>query len=63
MLLPYRPRHLWHTLFARRDEFHPSLNFNSFLYEKFNLGDRKKYVDDLIKRRNAAHDADLKRDV
>jgi hypothetical protein len=59
-LLPYRPYLYWSRLWVRKDEFHPTLSLDGRLLNIMNKKDRLKYIDDLIKRRQIAHERDLK---
>ena len=61
-LLPYRPRIWWDTLWIRKDEFHRSLNMNISAMQRMNNADQKKYVADLARRREIAHERDLEND-
>lgn len=46
----------WNKLYIRKNEFHSSLDL-SMLY--MNEKERERYMVDLIKRRNVAHNRDL----
>jgi len=58
-LLPHRPRLIWHKLWLRKNEFHPSLSYDISAVEHMDAADKEQYTQDLIKRRNAAHEKDL----
>lgn len=57
-MLKHRPKLLWDRLWLRQDEFHSSLNLNATALLDMSREDRKKYVMDLVKRRNRAHQRD-----
>lgn len=58
-LLPCRPRLIWGQLWLRRDEFHPSLDIDVDAMLRMNEPDRARYLQNLTRRRNAAHERDL----
>lgn len=58
-LLPHRPRLWWHRLWIRTDEFHHSLNMDVAALARMNDTDSKKYLEDLVRRRDLAHNMDL----
>lgn len=60
-MLPHRPRLWWRRAWIRKDEFDPSLNMDSRVLVAMNEKDRKKYISDLVRRRNIAHERDLGR--
>ena len=41
------------------DEFHHSLSMDVTAMLKMNDKDKKKYLNDLVRRRNAAHEKDM----
>lgn len=61
-LLPHRPRQWWHRLWIRRDEFHPSLAMDTRLLTVLNTEDRRRYLADLVRRRDIAHRRDMDND-
>jgi hypothetical protein len=52
-------RLLWHRLFIRKDEFHPSLNIDVEAVSAMDSEARKHYFDDLARRRKIAHERSL----
>ncbi len=46
----------WNKLWIRKDEFHPSLNFDGEAYFEMNEEEKQAYMFDLVKRRNIAHE-------
>jgi len=56
-----RCKFVWYNLWIRKNEFHKSLNIDSetiyYGSEKF----KEKYMKNLLKRRQAAHDGDLEK--
>ncbi len=58
-LLKHRPRIVWHKLWVRRDEFHPSLDMDVAAMLNMNHTDKRNYLDNLTLRRRMAHDRDL----
>lgn len=57
-------RHLllwWHRLWIRPDEFHHSLDMDSGAMLEMTMKERIKYVNDLARRREIAHQRDLKK--
>jgi len=51
----------WYRLYIRKDEFHHSLDLDHKVMLNMNDKERKKYLDDLVKRREIAHKRDLRR--
>ena len=49
----------WYALWVRKDEFHKSLNMDGRSMFKMNEKERRKYINDLVRRRNIAHDRTL----
>jgi hypothetical protein len=49
----------WYRLWVRKDEFHPSLNMDSKAMFGMSKEARKRYMFDLIRRRQIAHERDL----
>ncbi|OQA38740.1 MAG: hypothetical protein BWY51_00782 [Parcubacteria group bacterium ADurb.Bin316] len=49
----------WHRLYIRKDEFHRSLNMDGAAMLEMNEKERKKYLADLVRRREIAHQRDL----
>jgi hypothetical protein len=49
----------WHRLYIRKDEFHRSLNMDGAAMLEMNEKERKKYLADLVHRREIAHQRDL----
>ena len=60
-LLKHRPRQFWNRLYIRKDEFHKSLDLDLKLMVDLNKEDQKKYLLDLIRRRDIAHRRDLEK--
>ena len=58
-MLKHRPRLWWHRLWIRRDEFHRSLDMDSYAMLDMNEEDSKAYINDLMRRRQIAHERDL----
>lgn len=52
-------RLLWHRLWLRKDEFHNSLELDSISFPWLTKSAQQWYINDLVKRRNAAHERDL----
>lgn len=50
----------WFNFIIKENEFDKSLNLNGFKMVNMSREDRKKYLENLIKRRNLAHELDLK---
>ena len=61
-MLKHRPRLLWHKLFIREDEFDKSLDMDGYAMMDMNKEDRKKYLNDLSRRRRIAHEQDMEND-
>lgn len=53
------PRMLWHRLWIRKDEFHHSLDMDTYAMMDMKADERKRYLTDLIRRRNSAHRRDI----
>ncbi|MGM0408844.1 MAG: hypothetical protein ACQERU_12740 [Bacteroidota bacterium] len=49
----------WHRLYIRKDEFHRSLDMDGATMLEMNEQERKKYLADLVRRREIAHQRDL----
>ena len=49
----------WHRLWVRKDEFHKSLDMNGVAMLEMNKKERKKYITDLVRRREIAHQRDI----
>ena len=45
----------WNKLWIRKDEFHSSLDMDASMMMHMNEKEKKKYLNDLNKRRNIAH--------
>ena len=58
-MLRHRPRLAWTRAWIRRDEFHRSLDLDEAVMLDMNDADRKRYIVDLIRRRNEAHERDI----
>lgn len=58
-MFKHRPRLILDSLFIRKDEFHKSLNMNGSAILDMNSDDRKKYIRNLVKRRQIAHENDF----
>ena len=61
-MLKHRPRLMWHKLFIREDEFDNSLDMDGYAMLDMNKEDRKKYLNDLTRRRRIAHERDMEND-
>ncbi|MFA5420519.1 MAG: hypothetical protein WC280_00630 [Patescibacteria group bacterium] len=48
----------WRRLWIRKDEFHHSLNLNCTAMIKMSKEERDKYLADIVRRRNIAHEKD-----
>ncbi len=57
---PHRLRIWWHRLWIREDEFHPSLCADFRAMWQMNSQQLRSYGDDLARRRDMAHEKDLK---
>ncbi|MBN2854429.1 hypothetical protein JXK06_02770 [Patescibacteria group bacterium] len=49
----------WGRLWVRKDEFHSSLDMDGAAMLEMNEQEQKKYIIDLVHRRNIAHQRDL----
>jgi len=49
----------WNKLWIRKNEFHNSLNIDGEAMFYMNEKQRERYINDLVKRRNIAHERDL----
>ena len=49
----------WNRLWIRKDEFHSSLEMDARAMLEMDKEERKKYINDLVKRRQIAHDRDM----
>jgi len=49
----------WNRLWIRKSEFHKSLDVDGTALMYMNKEEREKYMADLVKRRNIAHNRDL----
>jgi len=49
----------WNFLWIRRDEFHPSLDFDTCAFIKMSKKDREMYLSKLVRRRRVAHERDF----
>lgn len=58
-LLRHRPRLIWNSLYIRKDEFHSSLDMDVIAMLDMNKKDRDKYINNLMIRRNIAHEKDI----
>ncbi len=56
---PTRLRYWWHTLWVRKNEFHPSLDVDTRIEEWLRKKGNNGYMKDLLKRRQIAHENDL----
>lgn len=54
-VLPHIPRHIWNTLWIRKNEFHKSLDMDVRLLSVLNRIGRDRYIIDLERRRAIAH--------
>lgn len=58
-MFKHRPRMLWNRAFVRKNEFHNSLDMDVRSMYDMNTEDRQRYIADLIRRRNIAHERDI----
>ncbi|HVT75161.1 MAG TPA: hypothetical protein VHD69_01935 [Candidatus Paceibacterota bacterium] len=56
-------RNAWHRLWVRKDEFHPSLDFDADYYFSLPPIKRRAYDIDLARRRRIAHERDLATEI
>ena len=49
----------WNKLWIRKDEFHSSLDLDGEVMGYMNEKEREKYIMDLVRRRNIAHERGL----
>ena len=49
----------WNKLWIRKDEFHSSLDLDGEAMMYMNEKEREKYIKDLVRRRNIAHERGL----
>ncbi len=49
----------WYRLWIRKDEFHRSLSIDPFAMRGMDEHQKSKYITDLLKRRNIAHQRDM----
>ena len=49
----------WNKLYIRKDEFHSSLDLDGEAMGYMNEKEREKYINDLVRRRNIAHERGL----
>ena len=52
--------HVWNNLYIRKDEFHKSLDLDLNAMLVMDKKEREKYYKNIMKRRNIAHEKDLK---
>lgn len=52
-------RYIWHNLYIRKDEFDVSLSIDTKYYLQLSKKNQKKYLCNLVKRRNKAHYRDI----
>ena len=50
----------WFTFKIKKDEFHKSLDLSHVEMLKLNKEDREKYIMNIVKKRNLAHEMDIK---
>lgn len=55
----WRIRHWWQRLWIRKDEFHPSLNMDVGVMYNMTENEKTEYLNDLVRRRNIAHERDI----
>lgn len=60
MFIRSRLRLWWARLYVRKDEFHYSLDLDHEALMTMKEEERQKYQEDLIRRRNVAHEMGLK---
>ena len=58
-MLKHRPRLWWDSLYIRADEFDNSLSMNGYAILSMRKEDRTKYIKDLCRRRQIAHERDM----
>jgi len=49
----------WNKLWVRKDEFHSSLDIDPKAISSMNHKEQEKYMNDLVRRRNIAHERDI----
>jgi len=49
----------WYKLWIRKNEFHKSLDIDPNALTEMTREEREEYMNDLVKRRNIAHERDL----
>jgi hypothetical protein len=54
-------RLFWNGLWIRKDEFHSSLDMDGEAMMHMNGKQRDRYMKDLVRRRNIAHERDMKK--
>lgn len=52
-------RQWWYELWIRKDEFHQSLDMDFMVLAHMNEGERNKYAEAIVRRRNIAHEKSL----
>jgi hypothetical protein len=55
------PKLWWDRLWIREDEFHQSLSMDAEMMSEMTPGEQKEYLEDLVKRREIAHQRDMAR--
>lgn len=53
-------RYAWYNLYICKDEFDKSLSIDTKYYLQLSKEGQKKYLKNLVKRRNNAHNRDIK---
>jgi hypothetical protein len=51
---------VWFKFIIKENEFHKSLDLNAFKMENMSKEEREKYLENLIKKRDLAHELDIK---
>ncbi len=57
--LYYKIKIWWDFLWIRKDEFHKSLNYDPFAAVYMNKEEHNRYLQNLSKRRQTAHERDI----
>jgi len=52
-------RHSWYKSYIRKDEFHKSLDIDIDLLVNLNKDEKKRYMKNLVKRRNIAYNKNI----
>lgn len=58
----YKIKLFWNRLWIRKNEFRKSLEFDIEVFELMDKKEKELYILDLIRRRNIAHNIDIKKE-